>query len=260
MKRLIAVVSIALLAVSAGPAIAKDWTTIRFGTDASYAPFESKAPDGKLVGFDIDLGNEICARLKAKCVWLENDFDGMIPALKAKKFDAVLSSMSITPQRAEQIGFTTKIYNQPTRLVVKKGSPLLPTAESLKGKSIGVEQGTTQEAYAKAYWAKQGANVVAYQNQDGVYADLIAGRLDAALQDEVQAAIGFLKSPRGAGFQFVGPELVDEKVLGVGAGIGLRKEDTDLKAKIDRAILDMVKDGTYKRLASKYFDFDIYGG
>ncbi|RAF10812.1 ABC transporter substrate-binding protein [Burkholderia multivorans] len=260
MKRLIAAVSIALLAVSAGPAVAKDWTTIRFGTDASYAPFESKAPDGKLVGFDIDLGNEICARLKAKCVWLENDFDGMIPALKAKKFDAVLSSMSITPQRAQQIGFTTKIYNQPTRLVVKKGSGLMPTAESLKGKSIGVEQGTIQEAYAKAYWAKQGANVVSYQNQDGVYADLTAGRLDAALQDEVQAAIGFLKSPRGAGYQFVGPELVDEKVLGIGAGIGLRKEDTDLKAKIDRAILDMVKDGTYKRLASKYFDFDIYGG
>ena len=122
MKRLIAAVSIALLAVSAGPAVAKDWTTIRFGTDASYAPFESKAPDGKLVGFDIDLGNEICARLKAKCVWLENDFDGMIPALKAKKFDAVLSSMSITPQRAQQIGFTTKIYNQPTRLVVKKAA------------------------------------------------------------------------------------------------------------------------------------------
>jgi lysine/arginine/ornithine transport system substrate-binding protein len=101
---------------------------------------------------------------------------------------------------------------------------------------------------------------VSYQNQDGVYEDLTAGRLDAALQDEVQAAIGFLKSPRGAGYQFVGPDLVDEKVLGVGAGIGLRKEDTDLKAKIDRAILDMVKDGTYKRLASKYFDFDIYGG
>ncbi|EGD00074.1 polar amino acid transport system substrate-binding protein [Burkholderia sp. TJI49] len=180
--------------------------------------------------------------------------------MKAKKFDAVLSSMSITPQRAEQIGFTTRIYNQPTRLVVKKGSPLLPTPESLKGKSIGVEQGTTQEAYAKAYWAKQGANVVSYQNQDGVYADLTSGRLDAALQDEVQAAIGFLKSPRGAGYQFVGPELVDEKVLGIGAGIGLRKEDTDLKAKIDRAIHDMVKDGTYKRLASKYFDFDIYGG
>ena len=76
----------------------------------------------------------------------------------------------------------------------------------------------------------------------------------------MQAAIGFLKSPRGANYQFVGPELVDEKVLGVGAGIGLRKDDAELKAKIDRAILDMVKDGTYKRLASKYFDFDIYGG
>ncbi|WJN73559.1 ABC transporter, substrate-binding protein (cluster 3, basic aa/glutamine/opines) [Burkholderia anthina] len=112
----------------------------------------------------------------------ENDFDGMIPALKAKKFDAVRSSVSITPRRAQQIGFMTKIYNPPTRLVVKKGSSLLPTAESLKGKSTGVEQGTTQETYAKAYWGKHGANVVSYQNQDGVYADLIAGRLDAALR------------------------------------------------------------------------------
>jgi lysine/arginine/ornithine transport system substrate-binding protein len=260
MKKLIAAFSVTLLAVSAGAAHAKDWTTIRFGTDATYAPFESKAADGKLVGFDIDLGNEICARLKAKCVWSENDFDGMIPALKAKKFDAVLSSMSITPQRAEQIAFSTKIYNQPTRLVVKKGSTILPTTESLKGKSVGVEQGTTQETYAKTFWAPKGANVVSYQNQDQVYSDLLSGRLDATLQDEVQADLGFLKTPRGAGYQFVGEELVDEKVLGIGAGIGLRKDDPDLKAKIDKAIADMLKDGTYRKLAARYFDFDIYGG
>ncbi|MCM3755144.1 transporter substrate-binding domain-containing protein, partial [Bacillus licheniformis] len=167
--------------------------------------------------------------------------------------DAVLSSMSITPQRAQQIGFTTKIYNQPTRLVVKKGSPLLPTAESLKGKSIGVEQGTTQETYAKAYWGKQGANVVSYQNQDGVYQDLMSGRLDAALQDAVQADIGFLKTPRGANFQFAGGDIDDPKTLGNGAGIGLRKDDADLKAKIDHAIADIIKDGTYKKLEKKYF-------
>ena len=82
MKKLLATLSVALLAVSAGVAHAKDWTTVRFGVDASYAPFESKAPDGKLVGFDIDLGNEICKRMNAKCVWVEQDFDGMIPGLK----------------------------------------------------------------------------------------------------------------------------------------------------------------------------------
>jgi lysine/arginine/ornithine transport system substrate-binding protein len=254
-KKLLAALSVALLAVSAGAAHAKDWTTVRFGVDASYAPFESKAPDGKLVGFDIDLGNEICKRLNAKCVWVEQDFDGMIPALKAKKFDGVLSSMTITPQREEQIAFSAKLFNTPTRLVAKKGTNLLPTADSLKGKSVGVEQGTIQETYAKENWAPKGVNVVPYQNQDQVYADLISGRLDAALQDEVQADLGFLKTPRGAGFQFAGKEIPTGA-----AAIGLRKEDADLKGKIDKAIADMIKDGTYKKIEAKYFDFDVYGG
>lgn len=259
MKKLLAALAIAALAVSAGVAQAKDWTTIRFGVDASYPPFESKAPSGELVGFDIDLGNEICARLHAKCVWVENDFDGMIPALKAKKFDGVLSSMSMTPARAKQIAFSAKLFNTPTALVAKQGSNVLPTAESLKGKRVGVEQGTIQETYAKTYWASKGVEVVPYQNQDQVYQDLIAGRLDAALQDKVQADIGFLKQPRGKGFALVGPDLNDPKVLGEGAGIGLRKEDADLKKKIDDAIGAMHKDGTYDKIAKKYFDFDVYG-
>ncbi|HEV3429776.1 MAG TPA: ABC transporter substrate-binding protein [Paraburkholderia sp.] len=247
--------SVALLAVSASAAYAKDWTTVRFGVDASYAPFESKAPDGKLVGFDIDLGNEICKRMNAKCVWVEQDFDGMIPGLKAKKFDGVLSSMTITPQRQEQIAFSAKLFDTPTRLVAKKGTTYQPSADSLKGKSVGVEQGTIQETYAKDNWAPKGVNVVPYQNQDQVYADLISGRLDAALQDEVQADLGFLKTPRGAGFQFAGKEIPTGA-----AAIGLRKEDADLKTKIDKAIADMIKDGTYKKIEAKYFDFDVYGG
>ena len=255
MKKLLAALTVALLATVSIGAHAKDWSTVRFGVDASYPPFESKGSDGKLVGFDIDLGNEICARLKAKCVWVENDFDGMIPALKAKKFDGVLSSMSMTPQRAEQIAFSSKLFNTPTRLVAKKGSGILPTADSLKGKTVGVEQGTIQETYAKENWAPKGVNVVPYQNQDQVYADLISGRLDAALQDEVQADLGFLKTPRGAGFQFAGKEIPTGA-----AAIGLRKEDADLKGKIDKAIADMIKDGTYKKIEAKYFDFDVYGG
>jgi lysine-arginine-ornithine-binding protein len=249
---------IALAAIATG-AYAKDWSTIRFGVDASYPPFESKGTDGKLTGFDIDLGNQICARLKAKCVWVENDFDGMIPALKAKKFDGVLSSMSMTPQRAEQVAFSDKLFNTPTRLIAKKGSTLLPTPESLAGKTIGVEQGTIQETYAKTYWEPKGARIVPYQNQDQVYTDLLSGRLDGALQDAVQADIGFLNTPRGAGFQFAGKDIVDAKILGNGAGIGMRKDDVDLKEKIDKAIADIIKDGTYKAIEKKYFVFDVYG-
>jgi lysine/arginine/ornithine transport system substrate-binding protein len=250
--------SLILLLISS-TVVAKDWKVIRFGVDPSYPPFESKAPDGSLAGFDIDLGNAICAKLKAKCVWVELDFDGMIPALQTRKIDAILSDMSVTPKRLQQIDFTAKISDSPTRMVAKAGSNLLPTAESLKGKSIGVEQGTIQETYAKTYFESNGVKVVSYQNQDQVYADLKSGRLDASLQDEIQAAVGFLKTAEGKGFEFAGSEIKDEKILGAAAAIGIRKSDVDLKNLINQALADLLKDGGYEALAKKYFDFNIHG-
>lgn len=246
------------LALAATAVHAKDWKEIRFGTDATYAPFESKAPSGQLVGFDIDLGNAICAHLHAKCVWVENDFDGMIPALKAKKFDGVLSSMNVTEKRMQQIAFSDKLYNAPSRLIAKKGSGLMPTPASLKGKRIGVDQGSIHEAYARKYWEPAGATVVTYQNQEQLYLDLIAGRLDGALQHAIQADEGFLKVPRGHDFAFAGPALDDPKTLGTGSAVGLRKEDADLKQAINQAIAAMLKDGSYKKIEQKYFSFNVY--
>lgn len=247
-----------VLALAASGAYAKDWTVIRFGVNPSYAPFESKASSGKLVGLDIDLGNAICAQLKVKCVWVENAWDGIIPALKAKKFDAILSSMSVTEKRLAQIDFSDKIYRSPSRLVAKKGIGILPTAEKLNGKRVGVEQGSTQETYVKTYWEPKGVTVVAYQNQDLVYQDLLAGRLDAALQDSVQAEVGFLKSAEGRDYAFAGPALHDTKTLGIGAAIGLRKEDAELKKIINGALIEIHKNGTFDKIQKQYFSFDIY--
>ncbi|ABO59554.1 ABC transporter substrate-binding protein (plasmid) [Burkholderia vietnamiensis] len=255
MKKLAISVALALAATSV---YAKDWKEIRFGTEPTSPPFESKAIDGKLVGFDIDLGNAICAKLKAKCVWVENDFDGMIPALKAKKFDGILASMTVTEKRMQEIAFSDKIYNTPTRLVTKKGSGLLPIATSLKGKRVGVEQGTIQETYAKAHWESAGVNVTSYQNQDLVYQDMQSGRLDAFLQDAIAADLGFLKTPKGHDFAFAGPNLDDPSTLGTGAAIGLRKEDVDLRQAINMALAAIMTDGTYKKLEQKYFSFNIY--
>ena len=98
-----------------------------------------------------------------------------------------------------------------------------------------------------------------YQSQDLVYADLASGRLDAAFQDAVAANEGFLKQPQGAEFAFSGPEVADAKYFGVGAGIGLNKGQDELKAKLNQALAAMLKDGSYQKIASKYFDFDIYG-
>ena len=240
-------------------ASAKSLKEIKFGVDATYPPFESLSPSGAFQGFDIDLGKAICAELKVKCAFVSQSFDGIIPALQARKFDAILSSMTVTPERAKQISFSSEMYDEPTSLIVKKGSGLMPTAASLKGKTVGVEAGTIQETYAKTYWQPNGVNVVSYQGQDQVYADLISGRLDASLQDSVEADYGFLKTPKGAGFEIGGNATDDPKdVLGSYIAIGVRKDEPELLKKIDWAIKEIHANGTYTKLQAKYFNFNIY--
>lgn len=259
MKNLLQIMKVAAVALTFSQAYAADIKEIRFGVEPGYAPFEYKAADGTLVGFDVDLGNEMCKRLKAKCEWVEGDFDGLIPSLKAKKIDAILSSMSITEQRMKEIDFTNKLYGTPARLVAAKGAKIEPTAENLAGKRVGVMQGTTAESYAKDMWQSKGVDLVAYQNQDLVYADLVSGRLDASFQDAVTASESFLDKPQGEQYDFAGPEVNDEKYFGVGAGIGVRKESAELKAALNATLADMRKDGTYDAIAKKYFKFNIYG-
>lgn len=235
--------------------------TIRFGVDTSYPPFEAKSARGELIGFDIDLGNAICAKLNAKCMWVENSFDGMIPALEARKFDAINSSMTKSEQRSKAIDFSNKLYSPVEALVVKGGSPLAPTAESLHGKRVGVQQGSTQEAYARKHWGSKGVEVVPYQTQDQVWNDLVTGRIDAALAFAPQAEGGFLKTPQGRDYGFArGPAIKDDSIFGPGVSIGVRKGDKALLDAINSAIDSIRKDGTYEKISKKYFSFDIYGG
>jgi histidine transport system substrate-binding protein len=183
----------------------------------------------------------------------------MIPGLLARKFDVIASSMTITPKRMQQIAFTNRISNAPARLIARKGSPLLPTADSLKGKRVGVEQGSAQADYAIANWQPAGVQLVSYQNQDQVYADLMSGRLDAAFQASIAASDGFLKKPQGKDYMFVGAPIDDVKYFGQGDGLGLRKQDNDLRDAFNRALATILANGTYQKINRKYFAFDIYG-
>lgn len=249
---------IALLATSS--VMANSIKEIRFGVDPTFAPFESKDESGKVVGFDIDLGNAICEKLQAKCIWVENNFDAIIPALQARKFDAILSGMYMTEKRKEQIAFSDKIYNGPVFLIAHKNTSIKANVEQLKGKTIGVEQGSAQETYANKNWRTAGVNVVAYQGADMVVRDLESGRIDGAVLSGVMAEYSFLKKPQGKDFTFVGGALQDPELFDAGAAIGLRKDDTELREAINGAISQILADGTYKKLASKYFSFDIYSG
>src|SRR5580698_10677187 len=125
-------------------AFAADAGTLRFGLEAQYPPFESKGPNGELQGLDIDVGNAVCVAAHMTCKWVETSFDGLIPALQGRKFDAINSAMNATDKRREAIDFTNVIYRVPTQLIALKDSGLLPTAESLKGKRVGVLQGSIQ--------------------------------------------------------------------------------------------------------------------
>ena len=249
MKKLVLSLSLVLAFSSATAAFAAIPQNIRIGTDPTYAPFESKNSQGELVGFDIDLAKELCKRINTQCTFVENPLDALIPSLKAKKIDAIMSSLSITEKRQQEIAFTDKLYAADSRLVVAKNSDIQPTVESLKGKRVGVLQGTTQETFGNEH-----------QGQDNIYSDLTAGRIDAAFQDEVAASEGFLKQPVGKDYKFGGPSVKDEKLFGVGTGMGLRKEDNELREALNKAFAEMRADGTYEKLAKKYFDFDVYGG
>lgn len=233
-------------------------TAFKFGLEAQYPPFESKSASGELQGFDIDVGNAVCAAAKLKCEWFDTAFDGLIPALQGRKFDAINSAMNVTEKRRQAIDFTDVIYRVPSQLIAKKSSGLLPTVESLKGKHVGVLQGSIQESYAQAHWAPKGVDVVSYQDQNQVYLDLSSGRLDGTLVLAPAGQTGFLDRPDGKDFAFAGDAVRDDKILGSGIAFGLRKGDTANKQKLDAAIAKIKQEGVIQQLSKKYFgDIDV---
>lgn len=250
-----------LLLMAASPFLrAETSDSLRFGTALGYAPFEYRGSDGEMTGFEIDLGNAICDYLKKRCQWVETEISTMIPALKARKFDAILASIGVTETRKKQLLFTDKVHGGRTRMIAKEGSGLLPDGEALAGKRIGVEQGASVENFAKKRWAPLGVTVVSYGNQDLAYNDLIAGRLDGMLTGEVQGQLGFLSSDKGKGYAFAGAQIQDP-LLGTGvSAIGVDKGNAALAAEINGALAALRANGTYQNIAAKYFppSLDIY--
>ncbi len=243
----------ALCSVALPAAHAADVEEIRFATEAGYPPFEYLSPSGELQGFDIDIGNEICKRLQAKCVWIDTSFDSLIPGLQARKFDLANSTMTATAARAKVIDFSEPMYSVPVRLAARKGSGLEPTAESLKGKRVGVQQGTTMETYARQNWAPNGVTVVAYPSYTDAFNDLAGGRVDATFQEAQNAVEGFLTKPAGADFELTGSVITDSPILNEPIAMGLRKGNKKLKTAIDQTLRDMKADGTMQTFANKYF-------
>lgn len=250
-------VAAATLAIALGGRPAEAQEVLRVGVEGGYPPFSWLDANGQVRGFDIDIASALCERLRRSCQWVQLPFDGMIPALKAGKIDAIVASMSITEERKKSVAFTNKYYHSPARLLVRKGESIDASPVGLRGKRIGVQRGTTHDRFATATFRE--SIVVRYNKQDEVFLDLIAGRLSAALVDAVVAGESFLKSRRGGRFELAGPPFTDPRFFGAGAGIALRQADVALKAALDAAIDALRADGTYRAIQDRYFEFDIYG-
>jgi arginine/ornithine transport system substrate-binding protein len=258
LTRRLALAATAALVALAGIAEAKEWTKVRIGVEGAYPPFSSVSPEGKLQGFDIDIAMALCEQMKVECTLVQQDWDGIIPALLARKYDAIIASMSITEERKQKVDFSNKYYDTPARFVARKGTNIEISKEGLKGKKIGVQRATIHDKFVTENFG-DAVEVVRYGTADEVDLDLVAGRIDMRLDDAVAISEGLLKTPQGADFEFVGPPMNDDRWFGEGVGIALRKGDTELKEMFNQAIDAIRANGTYEKIQKKYFDFDVYG-
>ncbi|EMS98686.1 ABC transporter, substrate binding protein (amino acid) [Agrobacterium tumefaciens str. Cherry 2E-2-2] len=232
---------------------------VRFGImNEAYPPFFAKDASGKWQGWEIDLMDAVCAEMKEECSIVELSWDGLIPALQTKKFDVIWSSMSNTEERQKIIDFTDKYYNTPSKLIGAKGEKAGATAEDVKGKTIGIQVATIQSEYYKKYFAGV-ADEKTYQTLDEAFQDLAAGRIDYVFGDSI-VLDAFVKSDAGKDCcADMGDVADDKEILGLGVSGGLRKEDTELKAKLNAAIAAVRASGKYDEITRKYFSFNIYG-
>ncbi|WP_299624845.1 ABC transporter substrate-binding protein [Pelagibius sp.] len=258
MKKLISAVFATALALGAAQADAKDWKKVRIGVEGAYPPFSSVTADGKLVGFDIDIANALCEQMKVECQLVTQDWDGIIPALLARKYDAIIASMSITEERKKKVDFTNKYYQTPAKFVRKKGSGIEITKEGLKGKTVGVQRATIHDNFVTEVYGDE-VEVKRYGSQDEAYLDMGAGRVDLLLADSVALDDGFLKTDSGKDFEFVGPDFTDPQYFGQGAGIAIRKGEDELQQMLNAAIDAIRANGVYKSIQDKYFNFNVYG-
>ena len=236
-----------------------DTAKVKVGfSNEAYTPFTSTDSSGKWVGWEIEIGQAICAEAKLDCELTPVAWDGIIESLNTKKIDLIIGSMNSTPERAKQIDFSDKYYENNAFIVAPKKASFTSKTADLAGKTIGVQISTTFSAYAEAHY-KANSKLKIYQTQDEELQDLIAGRIDAVVSDGVSLG-DWLKGAGKDCCELKGPVEPDPATLGTGISVGIRKGDTEMMTKINNAIKAIRANGTYKTISDKYnFGFDIYG-
>ncbi|UCJ17112.1 ABC transporter substrate-binding protein [Pseudomonas sp. MM211] len=224
---------------------------LKIGTEGAYPPFNLIDASGQVGGFDVEIAQALCAKMKAECEVVTSDWDGIIPALNAKKFDFLVASMSITEERQQAVDFTDPYYTNKLQFIAPKSSDFKSDKASLKGKVIGAQRATIAGT-----WLEDNldgvVDVKLYDTQENAYLDLASGRVDGVLADTF-VNWEWLKSDAGKSFEFKGDPVFDNDKI----GIAVRKGDA-LRERLNKALAEVVADGTYKKINDKYFPFSIY--
>ncbi|HEY7383755.1 MAG TPA: transporter substrate-binding domain-containing protein [Beijerinckiaceae bacterium] len=234
--------------------LATGQTTLRIATEGAFPPFNYLDAGSEPHGFEIEIGKALCQEMAVACTFVVHEWDGIIRGLLAKDYDAIMASLAITPRRKARIAFSKRYYFIPPAFIGPKDSDIHDvTPAALAGKRIGTTENSHHAAFLEARYAD--ADIRVYGKLDEANLDLLTGRIDLVLGDKL-ALSRFLEAREGACCRFVADAPADQEFYGEGVGIGLRKEDKDLKDRFNRALERLTADGTYDRIRSKYFAFD----
>lgn len=231
---------------------------LRLAVDVPFEPFEYRLPDGTLTGFEVELGEEVCRRIERECEWVEQGWDGIIPGLLARKYDAIMSSMAITDARREQVLFSEPYYSNPSVWVTLTGQEIdIEDHEALEGLSVGVQRGTIRDEYITDTYGDL-VDVRRYATGEDLAVDVRAGRIDAGFMYYPLALSSLQVNAEGSGIVTSSPLIREPKsYFGHGVAAAFHPRNEALAEQFNEALREIKQDGTYDELMYKYVDYDI---
>lgn len=256
MKKLLTVSLLGLAIAAASSAQARDYDNVRIGVDVPYEPMEFRTAEGELTGFDIDLGNELCDRMGVTCEWVEQEWDGIVPGLMSRNYDAIMSSMTINDERREQVLFSEPYITMPSAWFAASNLDISEAnKETLEGMTIGVQRGTLQDNFVTDNFSDV-ADINRYSTADDMVLDMEAERLDIVFLDFPIGQSTLIES-EDAEYVVVGERISEPKeYFGDGFGIAFRQRDEALAEKFNEALTEVQEDGTYDEIFNRYFGED----
>ena len=265
MKRIVLLISVFVLIsvnIAFAGAVKEEAEVLKVAMECTYPPFNFKDASGELMGFDVDIAKELSKRMNIDIEFVCQEWDGLLPGLLAGKFDMIISTMSITPERQKKVDFSSSYRASTGRFVARKGAGInpykgdgTPDTEALEGMKVGVCRATTHSNYLDKMFP--GVKVVQYGQASNMILDFRAGRTDLIFHGPIKMSASFLELPEGEDFEFIGEEIEDPEIFGSGVGVAIRKGNEELLKKINDALESIFADGTFKKLNKKYWDFSV---